>query len=282
MFRFATVTSVTGESAGRGRRRRGGRQAKRWLGDDDRTTFLTHGAHQLPPNWGGLRWGRGGGSERYTEEAGRSDLGIDAFYTSPVHRKGERLGVFGGTFDPPHIGHLVASLEVRHSLGLDRVLLVVANEPWQKVGSREISAAGDRLAMVVAASEGVDGLDASDLEIRRGGRSYTVDTLEELAAADPEGERFLVLGADAAGGLSTWERAEQVPHLATLVLVDRPGLPAPDPPEGWRFVRVEMPRLDVSSTDLRARVVDGRPLDFLTPPAVVSCIRDRRLYRGRP
>jgi nicotinate-nucleotide adenylyltransferase len=190
--------------------------------------------------------------------------------------------VFGGTFDPPHVGHLVAALEVRHALGLDRVLLVVANEPWQKVGTRAISSPEDRLAMVAAATEGVEGLESSDLEIRRGGRSYTVDTLEELAAADPAGERFLVLGADAAGGLTTWERAEAVPGLATLVLVDRPGLPAPEPPAGWRFVRVEMPRLDVSSTDLRARVVDGRPLEFLTPVAVVSCIRDRRLYRGRP
>ena len=83
-------------------------------------------------------------------------------------------------------------------------------------------------------------------------------------------------------GLTTWERADAVPRLATLVVLDRPGLSAPAPPAGWAFERVEMPRLDVSSTDLRDRVATGRPLTFLTPDAVVSCIRDRRLYRGQP
>jgi nicotinate-nucleotide adenylyltransferase len=195
---------------------------------------------------------------------------------------GERLGVFGGTFDPPHIGHLVAANEARHALALDRVLLVVANEPWQKTGTREISPASDRLAMVTAAVEAVDGLEASAVELDRGGPSYTADTLETMAERDPDGMRFLILGADAAGGLRTWERAEAVPRLATLVLVDRPGLPAPAPPAGWAFERVEMPRLDVSSTDLRQRIAAGRPVTFLTPDAVVSCIRDRRLYRGRP
>lgn len=195
---------------------------------------------------------------------------------------GERLGVFGGTFDPPHIGHLVAAIEVRHALGLDRVLLVVANEPWQKTGTRPISEAADRLAMVEAAVEGVEGLEASSIEIEHGGPSYTADTLGALAAADPDGRRFLILGADAAAGLDTWERAEAIPDLATLVLVDRPGLVGPAAPQGWAFERVEMPRLDVSSTDLRQRAVDGRPLGFLTPGAVVSFIRERRLYRGRP
>lgn len=195
---------------------------------------------------------------------------------------GERLGVFGGTFDPPHIGHLVAATEVRYALGLDRVLLVVANEPWQKTGTRVISPAADRLAMVEAAVGDVEGLAASALEIEQGGPSYSVDTLEALAASDPSGSRFLILGGDAAAGLGTWERAEALPALATLVLVDRPEKAAPNPPPDWLFERVEMPRLDVSSTDLRDRVARGRPLAFLTPDAVVSCIRERRLYRGRP
>ena len=190
--------------------------------------------------------------------------------------------MFGGTFDPPHIGHLVAASEVRHALDLDRVLLVVANDPWQKTGTRPISPAADRLAMVEAAVGGVEGLEASAREIDRGGPSYSVDTLQELAEADPAGSRFLILGGDAAAGLGTWERADALPGLATLVLVDRPEIAAPNPPPGWSFERVEMPRLDVSSTDLRDRVADGRPLTFLTPEAVVSCIRERRLYRGRP
>jgi nicotinate-nucleotide adenylyltransferase len=199
-----------------------------------------------------------------------------------VRGEGEQLGVFGGTFDPPHIGHLVAAVEARHALGLDRVLLVVANEPWQKTGTRDISPAADRLAMVEAAVAGVDGLEASDLEIRRGGPSFTADTLRALGASDPEGTRYLILGADAANGLDTWERADELPDLATLVVLGRPGLASTAPPARWRYRRVEMPRLDVSSTDLRERVATGRPLTFLTPDAVVSCIADRRLYRGRP
>ena len=195
-----------------------------------------------------------------------------------MSQRRERIGVLGGTFDPPHIGHLLAAVNVRSALDLDRVLLVVANEPWQKVGSRAISPAADRMAMVAAAVRDLDGIEASDIEIRRGGPSYSVETLEALRAADPDVDLFLIVGADAAGALHTWERAEDLPALATLVLVDRPGVHAADPPDRWLPERVEIPRVEVSSTDLRARVVDGRPLDFLLPPAVVMCIRERRLY----
>ena len=190
----------------------------------------------------------------------------------------ERIGILGGTFDPPHIGHLLAAVNVRHALGLDRVLLVVANDPWQKTVDRPVTEAADRLAMVAAAVAGVDGVEVCDMELRRGGPSYTVDTLAELAADDPDGERFLVLGSDAAAGLLSWERAEELPAFASLVLVDRPGMPCPPPPTGWTFQRVEIPRVEVSSTDLRARAADGRPLAFLVPHAVVSCIQERRLY----
>lgn len=190
-----------------------------------------------------------------------------------------RIGVFGGTFDPPHVGHLVTAVNVRHALGLDEVLLVVAHEPWQKLGSRPISPAADRLAMVRAAVRGVDGLGACDLEIERGGHSYTADTLAELARLNPGAELFLVLGADAATGLPTWERVEEVRDLASLVVVDRPGEPAAVVPPGWDWTPVEVPRLEVSSTDLRDRVLDGRPLDYLLPRDVISCVRDLQLYR---
>jgi nicotinate-nucleotide adenylyltransferase len=194
---------------------------------------------------------------------------------------GRRTGVLGGTFDPPHIGHLLAALNVRHALDLDEVLLVVANDPWQKTAERPVTPAEDRLAMVRAAVEGLDGLVASDVEIGRGGPSYMVDTLTQLAAADPDGERFLIVGADAAAGLLTWDRAEQLPALATLVLVDRPGIECDAPPDGWPLRRVEIPRIELASTDLRARVADGRPLDLLVPAGVWSVIRDRRLYGFR-
>lgn len=190
----------------------------------------------------------------------------------------ERLGVFGGTFDPPHVGHLAAAVNVRHDLGLDRVLLVVNHVPWQKVGSRDISPAGDRLAMVEAAVGDVEGLEASRIEVDAGGMSYTADTLAALAAEDPGRELFVILGSDAAAGLLTWERVDEVRDAATVVVVERPGSPTEPPLPGWRWRRVEVPSLDVSSTELRTRAEVGRPLDFLVPPAVVRCIRDRGLY----
>jgi nicotinate-nucleotide adenylyltransferase len=190
----------------------------------------------------------------------------------------ERLGIFGGTFDPPHIGHLVAAVNVRHALSLDRVLLVVANVPWQKVGSRPLSPAADRLAMVAAAVEGVEGLEASSCEIDRGGDSFTADTVSDLRAEDPDRELFVIVGQDAAAGMPTWERVEEVRAAATLVVVERPGVTV-ELPSGWAFQRVEVPRLEISSTDLRARAVDGRPLDYLVTPDTASCMAARRLYR---
>lgn len=191
----------------------------------------------------------------------------------------ERLGIFGGTFDPPHIGHLVTAVNVRYELSLDRLLLVVNNVPWQKVNSRPISPAQDRYAMVEAAVAHVQGIEASRLEIDAGGVSYTANTLAALLTEDPERELFLVLGADAAAGLPTWERADEVRETATIVAVARPGSGEATPLPGWRWIRVEVPRLDVSSTDLRARVRDGRPLDYLVAHEVVDCIRARGLYR---
>jgi nicotinate-nucleotide adenylyltransferase len=170
---------------------------------------------------------------------------------------------------------------VRFALALDRLLLVVANIPWQKAGSRRITPAPDRLAMVEAAVEGVDGLEASSLEIDRGGTSYTADTLEQLRLEDPAVELFVVLGSDAAAALDTWERADAVRQLATLVVVDRPGGDDVPVPAGFSVERVRAPRLEVSSTDLRARFADGRPLDYLVPNGVIDCINQRGLYRYR-
>ncbi|MCU1496707.1 MAG: nadD [Acidimicrobiales bacterium] len=193
-------------------------------------------------------------------------------------RGGRRIGVFGGTFDPPHIGHLVAALDAREVLALDVVLMVVANAPWQKLGARRISPAADRLAMAAAAVAGVEGLEADDLEIRRGGLSYTADTLATLQAADRDTELFVILGADAAAGFATWERHEEVATMAELVVVDRPGTPTPVQ-AGYSWTRIDSPELDVSSTELRRRVADGRSIQYLTPAAVVTCIFERGLYR---
>ena len=189
-----------------------------------------------------------------------------------------RIGLFGGTFDPPHVGHLVAAVNVQHALSLDLVLLVVAHRPWQKEGTRRITASADRLAMVAAAVSGVAGIEESDVEIVRGGDSYTADTLATLAERYPGAEMYTIVGDDAAAGLPTWERADEVVARSRLVVVDRPGEPV-ELPDVTEWIRVEVPRLEVSSTDLRARVLDGRPLRFLVPDAVLDLIAARRLYR---
>jgi nicotinate-nucleotide adenylyltransferase len=190
-----------------------------------------------------------------------------------------RLGVLGGTFDPVHVGHLVAAVNARHALDLDRVLLVVANQPWQK-HARVVTPAADRFAVVEAAVTGVEGIEASPLEVERGGPSYTADTLDELSARHRNAELFLVIGADLADELDTWERVEAVRERATLVVVNRPGVRPAKPLSGWRTVSVEIPALDISSTDLRARAATGRPLDFLVPEPAVRVIRQRGLYAG--
>src|SRR4051794_39933916 len=176
---------------------------------------------------------------------------------------------------------MAVAVNVRHALSLDRLLMVVANVPWQKVGVRVLSPAEDRLAMVMAAVEGLEGVEASRLELDRGGPSYTADTLGTLVEADPSAELFCIMGEDAASSIDTWERVDAVRELATLVVVNRPGS-HPVRLSGWRLVQVEVPALDVSSTDLRARVADGRPLEFLVPDPVIRCIRERGLYADGP
>jgi nicotinate-nucleotide adenylyltransferase len=189
--------------------------------------------------------------------------------------------VFGGTFDPIHVGHLTAAINARYALNLEVVLLMVANVPWQKAGSRAVTPAEDRYAVAEAAVQGLEGLEASRLEIDRGGESYTADTLRELANAERGVELFLIVGADVASELETWKGVEAICQQATLVVVNRPGSwVEPDLP-GWRVATVEIPALDVSSTDLRQRAADGRPLDFLIPEPAVRCIRERGLYAER-
>lgn len=188
----------------------------------------------------------------------------------------ERLGIFGGTFDPIHVGHIVAATTVRHELALDRVLLVVAGDQWQKRG-KIVAPAADRLAMVGAAVSAIDGLEASSIEIDRQRPSYTDETLAALAA--PDRELFLILGADAARNTGTWMAVERCQELATLIVVSRAGDPGePADPLAWRWTNVTIPWLDISSSDLRARLRAGRPVDGLVPPAALDVIRERRLY----
>lgn len=197
--------------------------------------------------------------------------------TSATPSQRRRIGVFGGTFDPPHVGHLVTAVNVRHALHLDVVLMMVANVPWQKVGVRPISPAEVRLGLVRAAVAEVEGLEASALEIELGGPSYTADTLAALSRLHPDASLFTIVGDDAAALFETWERYEDVARLSTLVVVDRPGARAELSPR-FRWEHVEVPHLEVSSTDLRDRARDGRPLDFLVTAPVQQMIASLGLY----
>jgi len=195
-----------------------------------------------------------------------------------VPSSGARIGLFGGTFDPIHTAHLELADVVRVTLRLDRMLLVVANRPWQKEGERPVTPAEDRLAMVEAAAEGWPGLVPSRIEIDRGGPSYTVDTVRQLLLDEPGAELTVVVGSDVVGGLTTWHDEAALRKLVTLAVVGRPGVAPVPVPAGWRAVSVPAAPFDVSSTELRRRLEQGESVDGLVPEAVIRCIHQRGLY----
>jgi len=193
-----------------------------------------------------------------------------------------RLGILGGTFDPPHAGHLAAALAVQTQLGLDDVVLMVANEPWQKVGDRQVTPANVRWEMTNALVQGNSGLRADDREIRRGGPTFTVDTLEEILVEQPGTEIFLIVGADTANRLETWHRASDVVRLSTIVIVNRDDSTntAPGFLRDAQVVNVSMNPVDVSSSAIREVVSRGESIDSATSSSVASIIRDHALYVG--
>jgi len=200
----------------------------------------------------------------------------------PAPEPPARLGIFGGTFDPPHAGHAAAARAVTAQLGLDRLLLVVANDPWQKSGQRTVSPAEDRFAMTEALAEEIPGAEASRLEIRRGGPSYSVDTAEEILgrAGGRPVDLFLVVGADLVPELGSWHRADDLRRLVTLAVVSRPTGGVPAVPPGWRAEWVDGPQVPVSSSEVRELLAAGRPVDGIVPAAVIRCIHRRALYAG--
>lgn len=196
-------------------------------------------------------------------------------------KTGQRIGVLGGTFDPPHLGHLIVADQVLHALDLDQVLLVPANQPWQKVGSRAITSAERRLTMTRDAVGDAEGLAVSDIELQLGGPSYTSVTLQALDGLYPETEWRIIVGADAALGLDTWHNVEKLKTQADVVVVNRPGSDF-HPPTGWNWELVEIPAVNISGTSMRRRVSQGYSINFLTPAKVIEHINKWGLYRGGP
>ena len=200
-----------------------------------------------------------------------------------------RIGILGGTFNPPHLGHLVCAQEAYIQLCLTRVMLVPARTPPHKAVEDE-PGAGHRLEMCRLAVRGdEERFEVSDLEIRREGPSYTVDTLGELHSRMPDSELFLILGADIAAGLREWHQPERVLSLATVAVAERPGTShdavargLSSVPGGERGRFFDMPEIGISSTMLRKRARTGESTRYLLPDAVRDYIDQHDLYRGIP
>ncbi|HOA66770.1 MAG TPA: nicotinate-nucleotide adenylyltransferase [Phycicoccus elongatus] len=190
-----------------------------------------------------------------------------------------RLGVMGGTFDPIHHGHLVAASEVQSLFDLDEVTFVPTGEPWQKEG-REVSLPEHRYLMTVVATASNPGFTVSRVDIERGGKTYTIDTLRDLRAQHPDADLFFITGADALAQILSWKDAEDLFDLAEFIGVTRPGYELSE--DGLPADRVhlqEVPAMAISSTDCRDRVAAGEPVWYLVPDGVVQYINKYGLYR---
>lgn len=200
----------------------------------------------------------------------------------PAH---QRLGVYGGTFDPIHNGHLHVAGEALRELALDRLLLVPNGRPAHRSGAR-LAAPEHRLAMARLAAEPFEAMEVSDTEIRRRGISYTADTLQGLAEERPGCLLFLITGVDAVAELPTWHDPERVLALSSVVAAARPGFTrewlAQRLPDGWleRILLLETTHSDLSATEVRGRIAAGESADGLAPAAVLRYIRTHGLYRG--
>ena len=184
-------------------------------------------------------------------------------------------GILGGTFDPPHLAHLVAAEMAYHQMSLQGVTFLPAGVPWQK-HDRLVSEAGHRLAMTRLAVAGIDYFDVDDREVARDGPTFTADTLDELG----DERLVLILGADAALGLPTWHRADAILRRAQVAVIPRPGVDrASIASVGGDFVWLDTPLLQISGTELRQRARRGHSLRFLVADPVWRYIEEHGLYR---
>jgi len=191
-----------------------------------------------------------------------------------------RIGVFGGTFDPPHVGHLLLATDAREALNLDRLIFIPAGAQPFKVDTPPVASPRDRLEMVRLAIADDANYAVDDAEISRKGLSYTVDTLEHLAERNAGAELFFLLGQDSLAGFPKWRNPARIQELATLALMMRAG--APDVGD-WRnaegVVMVSARRVDVSSTEIRERLRAGKSIKGFVPESVEQFIEARGLYR---
>lgn len=200
-----------------------------------------------------------------------------------------KIGVFGGVFDPIHVGHLIVAEEAREKLDLEHVVFIPTGRPWHKTGSPH-AAAEHRLEMTRLATKDNPSFKVASLEIQRPGPSYTVDTLVELKnQAGPEADFYLLLGLDALAELGNWKEPARVVELCRVVGMSRPGygnfslesLEAAIPGVSSKTMLLDVSLIDVSSTDIRERVAKGLSILHLVPPAVAEYIRRHRLYLCR-
>jgi nicotinate-nucleotide adenylyltransferase len=201
-----------------------------------------------------------------------------------------RIGVLGGTFDPIHLGHLRVARAARSAHALSKVLLVPASTPPHKRG--DLTDAPDRMAMARIAAAGDPGLEASDVEVRRGGVSFTVDTLEALARAMPGTEIFFIIGEDTISELPLWRDIGRIFELARIVAVNRPGPRRSFDPDLFPRIpreildrcerdRVQMPPVPIASRDIRHAIAAGEEFDRWIPQEVADYIRMHHLYGYR-
>jgi nicotinate-nucleotide adenylyltransferase len=195
-----------------------------------------------------------------------------------------RLGLFGGTFDPIHLGHLILAEQCRESCGLDRVWFVVAGEPPHKRGDR--TAVTHRLEMARIAVAGHSAFAVSDLEATRPGPHYSVETLESVHRQRPEDELFFLIGADSLNDFPSWREPGRIAELATIVVVNRPGIEHVEQAnwpklgaDSLPVLSVEIPSIGIASSDLRCRVAHGKSIRFMVPRGVEAFIEAQGLYR---
>jgi nicotinate-nucleotide adenylyltransferase len=191
---------------------------------------------------------------------------------------GTRLGVMGGTFDPIHVGHLVTAEEALHQFSLDAVVFVPTGRPWMKE-HEVVASPEDRYHMTQIGIEPEPRFTASRIEVERGGRTYTVDTLRALRAADPDADLWFITGADAMLEIVEWKEPEKLFDLARFIAATRPGYDVHPFATHANVSLMEIPALAISSTDIRTRVRDGRPIRFLVPEGVERYIAEEGLYR---